>query len=142
MAKAARMRRSGCPISIALEMFGDAWSLVVVRDLMFKGCDTFHDLSCGDEGIATNILTDRLARLEECGLIEKERDAEDARRFIYRLTPKGMDLAPVMIELILWAAKHERTDAPPALLRQMRNDRADFIARLREQWSERRRRKD
>jgi DNA-binding HxlR family transcriptional regulator len=136
MAKSAtpRQPRSCCPISIALELLGDAWSLLIVRDLMFKDRRTYNDFLLGGEGIASNILADRLRKLEDANIIEKRRDPEDARRFIYRLSPKGIDLAPVLVELVIWSARHEQTDAPPAVVRSMRNDKAAFIAELRRRW--------
>ena len=127
-------RRSGCPISIALEMLGDTWSLLVVRDLMFKGKQTYKDFLQGGEGIATNILADRLRKLEAVGIVEKRADPSDARRSIYRLSAKGIDLAPVMVELVLWSARNEATDAPAPVLRAMRGDRDAFIAGVRERW--------
>lgn len=127
-------RRSGCPISIALETLGDAWSLLIVRDLMFKDRRTYNEFLQGDEGIASNILADRLRKLETAGIIEKQDDPSDARRFIYRLSAKGIDLAPVLVELIIWSARHEATDAPAAVVRAMRSDREGFIAGVRERW--------
>jgi DNA-binding HxlR family transcriptional regulator len=129
-------RRSGCPISIALEIFGDAWSLLIVRDLMFKGLRTFSEFVCSDEKIATNILSDRLARLEAVGIVTKAVDPSDARRVHYRLTEKGIDLAPALVEIVLWAARHERTDAPPSMLRAMRLHREQFLADVRKRWAE------
>ena len=111
--------RSGCPISIALDLFGDSWSLLIVRDLMFKGQNTFHAFLNAGEGIATNILADRLAKLEKAGILSKYRDPMDARCFIYRLTRKGIDLAPMMTELILWSAQNETTDAPHGTVTSM-----------------------
>lgn len=128
------MRRSGCPISVALELLGDAWSLLVVRDLMFKGRHTFNEFLAGGEGIATNILADRLRRLDEAGLIEKRADPADRRRSLYRLTRKGIDLAPVLIELVVWSASHEATDAPPDVVRQMRENRCALLINVRRQW--------
>lgn len=116
-------------------MLGDAWSLLIVRDLMFRGRQTFNDFLNGGEGIASNILTDRLARLEESGILTKRRDKEDARRFVYRLTAKGMDLAPALVELVLWSARYEKTDAPPHVLRAMRRDRDRFLAQVRAAWT-------
>lgn len=127
-------RRSGCPISIALEMLGDAWSLLIVRDLMFKDKQTYNEFLQGGESIASNILADRLRKLEAAGIVERRRDAADARRFIYRLTSKGIDLAPALVELVIWSARHEQTDAPPAVVRAMRSDRDAFIAGVRERW--------
>src|SRR5258708_8803337 len=92
-------RRSGCPISIALEMFGDSWSLLIVRDLMFKGLCSFNEFAGAGESIATNVLADRLAKLEGNGILAKQADPADARRIRYRLTAKGIDLAPVLIEI-------------------------------------------
>lgn len=133
----SRQRRSGCPISIALELLGDAWSLLIVRDLMFKERRTFNDFLTGGEGIASNILADRLRKLEDADIIEKRRDPQDARRFIYRLSPKGIDLAPVLVELVIWSARHEQTDAPAAVVRSMRADRDGFVANVRQRWRER-----
>lgn len=134
----SRGRRSGCPISIALEIVGDAWSLLIVRDLMFKQRQTYNEFLQGGEGIASNILADRLRRLEAAGIVDKQRDPLDARRFVYRLSAKGIDLAPVLVELVIWSARHERTDAPAAVVRAMRTDRDAFIAGVRERWRARR----
>jgi DNA-binding HxlR family transcriptional regulator len=124
-------RRSGCPISIALELFGDTWSLLIVRDLMFKGLHTFNEFLNAGEGIASNVLTDRLARLEAAGIIAKHADPQDARRYRYELTPKGVDLAPAMIEIVLWSARHTDTDAPAATIKRMRTKRAAVIEEVR-----------
>jgi DNA-binding HxlR family transcriptional regulator len=130
----SRDRRSGCPISIALETLGDAWSLLIVRDLMFKERRTYNEFLQGGEGIASNILADRLRRLEDTGIVEKRRDPTDARKFVYRLSAKGFDLAPVLVELVLWSSRYETTDAPTVVVRAMRADRAAFIAGVRKRW--------
>jgi len=127
-------RRSGCPISVALEMLGDAWSLLIVRDLMFKDRQTYNEFLQAEEGIASNILADRLRKLEATGIVEKRADPVDARRFLYRLSAKGIDLAPVLVELVLWSARHEATDAPAPVLRAMRGDREAFVADVRRRW--------
>jgi DNA-binding HxlR family transcriptional regulator len=127
----AQQPRSGCPIGLALDLIGDPWTLLVVRDLMFKGAKTFQDFLDAGEGIATNVLSDRLARMEANGIVSKERDPHDARRFVYRLTTKGTDLAPVLVDLILWSTRYAKTDAPPDVMRVMRNDRDGFIAKVR-----------
>jgi DNA-binding HxlR family transcriptional regulator len=128
----SRPRRSGCPVCTCLDIFGDRWSLLIVRDLMFSGLRTFSEFSAAGEGIATNILAERLKRLEDEGIIVRSRSDDDARQVVYRLTDKGWDLAPVLVEMILWAARHERTDAPPPLVRQMRTQKQRFLARLRQ----------
>lgn len=124
--------RSLCPISLALDIFGDAWTLLIVRDLMFRGMNTFNGFLNAGEGIATNVLTDRLAKLEAAGLIDKARDADDARRFVYRLTPKGADLAPVLVQIVLWSARHTGTDAPAEQVSAMAADPLGFAARIRD----------
>src|SRR6266496_3609165 len=82
-------RRSDCPLNATLEVFGDRWSLLIVRDLLFKGRTAYKDFLAGGEGIATNVLADRLRRLAVEGVIEKGRDQVDARRLVYRLTASG-----------------------------------------------------
>lgn len=124
-------RRSDCPINVALEIIGDRWSLLIVRDLMFKDRRTYKEFLDAEEGIATNILTDRLQRLEAHGIISWERDPADGRKITYRLTAKGIDLAPVLVEMILWSARHEETAAPPATIRKMSKDREGFISEVR-----------
>ena len=111
--------RSRCPINVALEILGDRWSLLIVRDLMLKGRHRFGELQDGGERIATNILADRLARLETHSIIEWRPDPDDRRRKLYNLTERGIALAPVLYELILWAAAHEDTAAPPDELAAM-----------------------
>jgi DNA-binding HxlR family transcriptional regulator len=132
----AQQPRSGCPISIALNLIGDPWTLLIVRDLMFKGAKNFQDFLSAGEGIASNVLTDRLSRLEANGILHKERDASDARRFSYRLTEKGIDLAPLLVELVLWSTSYEKTDAPPEVMRVMTTNRAGFLAQVRAAWRE------
>ncbi|MGE5114159.1 MAG: winged helix-turn-helix transcriptional regulator [Acidobacteriaceae bacterium] len=129
--------RSGCPVSISLERFGDRWSLLIIRDLMVRGYRTFKEFQQSGEGIATNILADRLERLGATGIISKEADESDGRRVNYRLTEKGIDLAPVMLELLVWGARHEDTGAPCAVIEQMANSREQVLAEVRRRWEER-----
>lgn len=103
---------------------------------MLKGRSRFGELLEGGEGIASNILTDRLGRLEAHGLVERRRDPADARRLTYRLTQRGIDLAPVLFEMILWAAQHERTAAPPKEVKAMKRDRAGYLAAIRRAWAD------
>src|SRR6478672_5764167 len=90
-----KKRRSGCPVSISLEMFGDRWSLLIVRDLMVRGYRTYKEFLESGEGIASNILADRLKKLEAAGIITAKVEQTDGRKVNYRLTRKGIDLAPV-----------------------------------------------
>jgi DNA-binding HxlR family transcriptional regulator len=126
-----RERRSGCPIAVSLDIIGDRWSLLIVRDLLFSGLCSFTEFSAAGEGIATNVLADRLDRLEAAAIIERRADPEDGRKLTYRLTAKGLDLGPVLVEMVIWAARYEDTDAPPGQVREMRRDRARFRARMR-----------
>jgi DNA-binding HxlR family transcriptional regulator len=130
-------RRSGCPVSISLENFGDRWSLLVIRDLMVRGYRTFKEFQEAGEGIATNILADRLRRLEELGIIVAEEEETDGRRVNYRLTEKGIDLAPVLLELLIWGARHEQTGAPCAVIDNMERNREQVLAEVRRRWRER-----
>ena len=119
--------RSRCPINVALELVGDQWSLLVIRDIMLKGKRHFADFLDSEEKIASNILSDRLARLTANGIVQQERSPDDRRRFVYSLTERGKALAPVLYELILWAAEVAPTAAPEAELRQMRADRDGYL---------------
>jgi DNA-binding HxlR family transcriptional regulator len=129
--------RSACPVNVSLERFGDRWSLLVIRDMMVRGYRTFKEFQESGEGIATNVLADRLQRLQATGIIETEADAADGRRVIYRLTEKGIDLAPVMLELLIWAARHEETAAPCEVMAHMEGNREGVIAEVRRRWRER-----
>lgn len=129
--KSVPERRSDCPLNACLEIFGDRWSLLIVRDLLFKKRHEFKDFLAAKEGIATNVLAERLRRLELSGIITKGRHPSDARKIDYRLSEKGLDLAPILVEMAIWAAKHETTAAPPALMHRISNDRQSFLAELR-----------
>jgi DNA-binding HxlR family transcriptional regulator len=132
---AAPKRRSGCPLNASVEMLGDRWSLLILRDMMLRGYHTFNEFLRSDEKIATNILADRLRRLESYRIIETQRDPADGRKMIYKLTAKGIDLAPVLAEMVLWAARHEET-GNQALVRQMRSDKEQLLASVRQRWAE------
>jgi DNA-binding HxlR family transcriptional regulator len=116
-------------------MLGDRWSLLIIRDMMLRGFRSYKEFLESYEGIATNILADRLRKLEAYGIIEIERDSSDGRKVIYLLTAKGINLAPVMAEMVLWAAAHEDTGNEP-LVRELRNDREGFVAAVRQRWAE------
>ncbi len=137
LGKARSKRRSGCPVSIALEVFGDTWSLLIVRDLMVRGYRTFKEFHEAGEGIATNILADRLRQLETAGIIVSERVENDGRRVNYRLTEKGIDLAPALLELLIWGARYEQTGAPCAVIENMEKHRQQVLAEVRRRWEER-----
>jgi DNA-binding HxlR family transcriptional regulator len=123
-------------VSISLEIFGDRWSLLIIRDLMVRGFRTFKEFQKSGERIATNILADRLRKLEAAGIITAEIEETDARRVDYRLTEKGIDLAPVLLELLIWGARHEETGAPCALIENVEKNREEFLAEVRRRWRE------
>ena len=134
--KSAPKRRSGCPLNASVEMLGDRWSLLILRDMMLRGFRSYKEFLESYEGIATNILADRLRRLETYGIIASQADPSDGRKLVYSLTPKGIDLAPVLTEMVLWAARHEET-GNQALVRQMQKDKQQFLTAIRQRWVER-----
>jgi DNA-binding HxlR family transcriptional regulator len=118
-------------------MLGDRWSLLIVRDLMVRGYRTFREFQRSGEGIATNILADRLEKLAAAGIISVAVDRTDARKLNYRLTTKGIDLAPVVLELLIWGARHQDSEAPGALVEKFERNREQVIAEVRRRWRER-----
>ena len=133
--KAIPERRSGCPLNASVEILGDRWSLLIIRDMMLRGFRTYKEFLGSYEKIATNILADRLQKLIGHGIITAESSPSDGRKLIYSLTPKGIDLAPVLTEMVLWAAAHEDT-GNQALVREMKKDKEKFISAIRQRWAE------
>src|SRR5215470_11801509 len=131
--KPAPDRRSACPLNASVEMLGDRWSLLIIRDMMVRGHRTFKQFLSSDERIATNILADRLRRLESYGIIASKPHPSDGRKLSYLLTAKGMDLAPVLTEMVLWAAAHEDT-GNQALVHLIKKDKTQFLANVRKRW--------
>jgi DNA-binding HxlR family transcriptional regulator len=129
--------RSGCPVSCALELLGDRWSLLLIRDMMVRGLSTFREFQNAGEGIATNILSSRLQRLEAAGIVAAEPSTEDGRSIHYRLTEKGIALGPVLLELLIWGAHHENSDVPCTLIEHMEQNRAVVLAEARRRWKDR-----
>lgn len=135
--KSVPEHRSGCPVSISLELLGDRWSLLIVRDMMVRGYRTFREFQQAGEGIATNILADRLRKLGSAGILEAEPATEDGRSTHYRLTAKGIALAPILLDLLIWAAHHEPTAAPDAAIAQMEQNREALLAETYRRWQQR-----
>ena len=133
--QASSKRRSGCPLNASVEILGDRWSLLIIRDMMLRGFRTYKEFLESYERIATNILADRLRKLIAHRIIAAKRDPSDGRKLIYSLTPKGIDLAPVLTEMVLWAAGHEHT-GNQALVRQIQMDKKQFLAAVRQRWAE------
>lgn len=129
-----KARCTGCPISYALDTFGDRWSLLIVRDILIKGYQTYSEFQLSDEKIATNILRDRLRELEEFGIITKSKDPNNGRRVLYNLTAKGADIAPLMIEMVRWSAKYDPdTLAKASILEKIDHNKEGFIEDLKAQ---------
>lgn len=138
MAKKKNRLRSHCPVNYGLEAFGDRWALLILRDIVFRGKRTYGEFLRSEEGFATNILASRLAHLVDTGILRREPDADDGRRDLYVLTEKGLDLVPVLFEIVLWSAKYdERSEAAriPRLVERIRKDNRrisrDVIAKVR-----------
>jgi DNA-binding HxlR family transcriptional regulator len=128
MRKVNLPRRTHCPISYALDVFGDRWTLLIVRDLLFKGKRRYKEFAESEENIATNVLADRLAKLEAEGLVTRSVDPRSARQRLYELTDAGLALAPVLVEMIVWSAKHDAMSAtPPSFVRQAQRNRPRLL---------------
>jgi len=128
MTRYAPGHRFHCPISFALDIVGDRWTLLILRDLLMNGKQTYGDLLASEEGIATNVLADRLAWLEAHGLLKKHPTT-------YRVTAKGLDLLPMMIEMVAWSAKYDpHTAAPRPIVRRIAKNRAQVLAQLRTEY--------
>ena len=125
--------RSDCPISSSLEIIGDKWSLLVLRDLIFYGKTSFKDFSRSKEKIATNILSDRLSRLESHGMVRKERSEENKRVYRYSVTPKGFDLIGVLLDMIVWGVQYMDHIEPEsiAFAEEIRKNRQGVIDKMR-----------
>ena len=133
MIRSKQLKRSNCPISFALEIFGDRWTLLVLRDLLLRSRNRYRELLSCEEGIATNVLADRLKRLERRRLIRKLRDPEDARQYVYKPTPLAVHLVPMLLEMAVWGARtSKRTSAGSDLIRRFETDREQLIAEFQE----------
>lgn len=129
-------KRSFCGISSLLDIFGDKWSFLIVRDILFSGKSTYGEFLASDEKIATNILADRLSLLESQGIITSHPHPDSRVKNLYRLTEKGADLLPVLLEMVVWG--DEYLDISPRgreLAKQIREDRNAVIERIRKKIS-------
>jgi len=121
-------KRSDCPVSSSLDIWGDKWSLLIIRDLMYAKECTYGDFLKAPEGIATNILASRLQVLEENKIIKKLDHPQSKAKVLYRLTKKGVDLLPIMIEINLWAEKYFPIPADrKEMLKKVKKDKSGFI---------------
>ncbi|MGH1366467.1 MAG: winged helix-turn-helix transcriptional regulator [Calditrichia bacterium] len=141
MVKSTYRNSDKCPVTFALDVFGDKWSLLILRDIIFKEKKYYGDFLSSPEKIATNILASRLQKLEAEGLIAKSRDPQNGTKFIYCLTQKGKDLLPVILEMVAWSAKYDPQPdvassiiegAPENLLQRLEQDRQALIEEILE----------
>jgi DNA-binding HxlR family transcriptional regulator len=125
--------RSNCPISTALDIFGDKWSLLILRDLIFNNKSTYGEFLDTEEKIATNVLADRLLTLEAGGIISRHDHPESKVKVLYKLTDKGIDLIPMLVEMIVWSEKHHKVHPHAVQFAKMvRKDKEGLIKRLRD----------
>ncbi|MBY0314784.1 MAG: helix-turn-helix transcriptional regulator [Bdellovibrionales bacterium] len=120
-----RKLRSHCPVNFGLELFGDKWTLLILRDIVFRGKKSYGEFLKSEEGFATNLLASRLEMLIDSGILEKSENQDDARTDIFRLTQKGLDLIPLLFEMVLWSAKYDpQSEAKkiPELIRLIEKD--------------------
>jgi DNA-binding HxlR family transcriptional regulator len=124
--------RSQCPISTALDIFGDKWSLLIIRDLIFNNKNTYGEFLDTEEKIATNILADRLATLEANGIISRHDHPESKVKVLYKLTEKGIDLLPALVEIIVWSEKyHDVHPYAVQFVKMIKKDKEGLIKNLR-----------
>ncbi|UOQ52713.1 winged helix-turn-helix transcriptional regulator [Hymenobacter cellulosivorans] len=125
-------QRSTCPISTSLDVLGDKWTLLIVRDMVFAGKSTYGQFLQSAEKMATNILADRLAGLEAQGIVSKAVAADKKSKFTYRLTEKGVAIVPIMVELILWGAQHCSTLVDPGLLAELQTEKGVAVEKYQQ----------
>lgn len=123
--------RSTCSIAFGLDLIGDKWSLIIVRDIALRGKRSYGDFLKSEEKIATNILASRLSSLEQNGIITKEDDPSDKRKEHYSLTKKGLDLLPVLLEMLVWGSKYfEGGESPKWFVEEAKNDRNGLLEQI------------
>ena len=122
--------QSVCPVTYALEIFGDRWTLLVLRDLMLEGRSRFKELLGANEGLATNVLTERLRRLERRRLVSKTRDLADARQVVYTPTETAIGLVPMLVEMMIWSARQGHARVAPSFIRRFEKDREALVRDL------------
>ncbi len=131
--------RSDCPISCSLDVFGDKWSLLIIRDIMLRGKLSYSEFLESEEKIATNILANRLSVLEAENILTKQVSPQNRSKYIYSLTAKGIDLLPIVIEIMDWGAKYNANCPRREVGKKIKKDKAgvikEFYAKLKKQFT-------
>ena len=133
-----RQPKSGCPINLGLEVFGDRWTLLILRDIMFTDRRTFREIQASEEGISPKTLAERMSMLVDEGILVRSSDPGHSQRSILKLTQKGIDLLPVLADISVWSLTHLKVDPALAdIARQAAANRDDFILRETSRLAER-----
>jgi len=124
-------KRSECPISRALDLFGDKWTLLIIRDIVFKGYRFYNEFLASDEGIATNVLADRLKKLQAVGFLACQKYEQHKRKKVYRLTELGIGLIPIVLEMLLWGIKYDPSlMIAPGIADRIQKDRKNLLEEI------------
>ncbi|NIJ55208.1 winged helix-turn-helix transcriptional regulator [Dyadobacter arcticus] len=131
-------RRSTCPINYSVEIFGDKWMLLLLRDIMFNGKNSFLEFRASDEKISSAVLTEKLNLLLNEGIVSKVTSPKNASKFLYLITDKGIELVPVMVEILYWGSRYNPHGGPKTWLDRIKQNKKKAIAELqdelRSQW--------
>lgn len=131
MSKQTKKHLGGCPVAYGTDIFGDRWTLLIVRDMILHGKGRYSDFLNAEENIATNILADRLKHLEVEGVVDRVQDPENGRSYIYSLTQKGLALTPIILEIVRWSGSHLKMNkARKELHKRIDTDRNGLIAEI------------
>jgi DNA-binding HxlR family transcriptional regulator len=125
-------QQATCPIAFALEIFGDRWTLLVLRDVLLEGRFRYNEILRANSGLATNILTDRLKRLEGRGLLLRRRDPQDGRQYLYFPTEQAIGLIPMLLEMVIWSAGQGSGPLPKGFAERFENEREAMIGELQD----------
>jgi len=125
-------KRSTCPINYSVEIFGDKWMLILLRDLMFNGKNSFLEFRASNEKISSAVLTEKLNTLLAEGIVTKVTSPKNASKFLYLLTDKGIELVPFMVEFLDWGSRYNPDGGPKSLLNQIKQSKKKTIAELQD----------
>ncbi|MCC8409109.1 helix-turn-helix transcriptional regulator [Mucilaginibacter sp. UR6-1] len=125
-------RRSSCPINYSVEIFGDKWMLLLLRDLMFNGKNSFLEFRASDEKISSAVLTEKLNTLLNEGIVSKITSPKNASKFLYLLTDKGIEMIPFMVEFLNWGSRYNPDGGPKTLLEGIKKNKKKLITELQD----------